>query len=142
MSTFALVDCNNFYASCERVFRPHLVNRPIVVLSNNDGCVVARSHEAKVLGIAMGVPLFQVRHIVEQYGVVVLSSNYALYGDLSERVTSVLAAAAPRIEVYSIDESFLDLDRHDVGALGVLGAATGRLAPGHRPSSARPLLQL
>ena len=72
MSTFALVDCNNFYASCERVFRPHLVNRPIVVLSNNDGCVVARSHEAKVLGIAMGVPLFQVRHIVEQYGVVVL----------------------------------------------------------------------
>ena len=111
MSTFALVDCNNFYASCERVFRPHLVNRPIVVLSNNDGCVVARSHEAKVLGIAMGVPLFQVRHIVEQYGVVVLSSNYALYGDLSERVTSVLAAAAPRIEVYSIDESFLDLDR-------------------------------
>lgn len=99
MPTFALVDCNNFYASCERVFQPHLANRPIVVLSNNDGCVVARSQEAKALGIAMGVPIFQVRPIVEHHGVAVLSSNYALYGDLSARVTSALAAAAPRFEV-------------------------------------------
>ena len=119
MPTFALVDCNNFYASCERVFQPHLANRPIVVLSNNDGCVVARSQEAKALGIAMGVPIFQVRPIVERHGVAVLSSNYALYGDLSARVASVLAAAAPRIEVYSIDESFLDLDRLAVPDLTV-----------------------
>ena len=111
MATIGLVDCNNFYASCERVFQPSLAGRPIVVLSNNDGCIVARSQEAKALGIAMGVPLFQAKRLVERHDVTVLSSNYALYGDLSERVMSILAAEAPRIEVYSIDESFLDLDR-------------------------------
>ncbi len=111
MATISLVDCNNFYASCERVFQPSLAGRPIVVLSNNDGCIVARSQEAKALGIAMGVPLFQAKRLVERHDVTVLSSNYALYGDLSERVMSILAAEAPRIEIYSIDESFLDLDR-------------------------------
>ena len=114
MPTFGLVDCNNFYASCERVFEPDLINRPIIVLSNNDGCVVARSQEAKALGIAMGVPLFKVRDIVNEHDVVVRSSNYALYGDLSERVMSILAASAPQHEVYSIDECFLDLDRMPV----------------------------
>ena len=111
MATTGLVDCNNFYASCERVFQPSLAGRPIIVLSNNDGCIVARSQEAKALGIAMGVQLFQAKRLVERHDVTVLSSNYALYGDLSERVMSILAAEAPRIEVYSIDESFLDLDR-------------------------------
>ena len=118
MPTFGLADCNNFYASCERVFQPDLAHRPLVVLSNNDGCVVARSAEAKRLGIAMGVPLFQVRSIVERHDVAVLSSNYALYGDLSERVMSLFADAAPRIEIYSIDECFLDLDRLAVPHLG------------------------
>ena len=111
MATVGLVDYNNFYASCERVFQPSLSGRPIVVLSNNDGCIVARSQEAKALGIAMGVPLFQAKRLVERHDVTVLSSNYALYADLSERVMSILAAEAPRIEVYSIDESFLDLNR-------------------------------
>ena len=91
MATIGLVDCNNFYASCERVFQPSLAARPIVVLSNNDGCIVARSQEAKALGIAMGVPLFQAKRLVERHDVTVLSSNYALYGDLSERVMSILA---------------------------------------------------
>ena len=102
MTTIGLIDCNNFYASCERVFQPSLSGRPIVVLSNNDGCIVARSQEAKALGIAMGVPLFQAKRLVERHDVTVLSSNYALYGDLSERVMSILATEAPRIEVYSI----------------------------------------
>ena len=118
MPIFGLADCNNFYVSCERVFQPDLARRPVIVLSNNDGCVVARSPEAKRLGIAMGVPLFQVRSIVERHYVEVLSSNYALYGDLSERVMSLFAAAAPGIEIYSIDECFLDLDRLAVPDLG------------------------
>ena len=107
---FALADCNNFYASCECVFEPNLEGRPIVVLSNNDGCVVARSVEAKALGIAMGVPFFKIRDMAREHCVVIRSSNYALYGDMSERVMSVLAAAAPNHEVYSIDECFLNLD--------------------------------
>jgi len=106
---FALVDCNNFYASCERLFRPDLRGRPVVVLSNNDGCVVARSQEAKQLGIKMAVPLYQVQEIIERENVAVFSSNYALYGDLSARVMSVLESQAPTLEVYSIDEAFLDL---------------------------------
>jgi DNA polymerase V len=110
MATFALVDCNNFYASCERLFRPHLRNQPIVVLSNNDGCVIARSNEAKSLGIGMGAPLFKIRDVVEEHGIEVCSSNYALYGDISERVMSFLGSNAPSHEVYSIDECFLDLD--------------------------------
>lgn len=106
---FALVDCNNFYASCEKLFRPDLTNTPVVVLSNNDGCVVARSKEAKKLGIKMGVPVFQVRELMQKHGVVAFSSNYALYADMSQRVMNTLESLAPRVEVYSIDESFLDL---------------------------------
>ena len=106
---FALVDCNNFYASCEKLFRPDLATTPVVVLSNNDGCVVARSKEAKKLGIKMGVPLFQVRDLMQKHGVMAFSSNYALYADMSQRVMSTLEQLAPRVEVYSIDEAFLDL---------------------------------
>lgn len=108
-SVFALVDCNNFYASCEKLFRPDLAKVPVVVLSNNDGCVVARSKEAKQLGIKMGVPVFQVQALMRQHGVRAFSSNYALYADMSQRVMSTLEAMAPKVEVYSIDEAFLDL---------------------------------
>ena len=111
MATFALVDCNNFYASCERLFQPRLRGRPVVVLSNNDGCVIARSNEAKSLGVGMGAPMFKIRKLVEEHDIAVCSSNYALYGDISERVMSVLGSSAPSHEVYSIDECFLDLDR-------------------------------
>jgi DNA polymerase V len=107
---FALVDCNNFYASCERVFQPQLAATPIVVLSNNDGCVVARSEEAKALGIPMGEPLFQIRDLIRREGVRVFSSNYALYGDLSRRVMEILGQHCAAIEVYSIDEAFLRLE--------------------------------
>lgn len=106
---FALADCNNFYASCERVFRPDLQGKPIIVLSNNDGCAVARSEEAKALGIKMGAPLFKIRDIVEKHNVAVFSGNMALYGDMSQRVRWVLEEYAPSVEVYSIDECFLDL---------------------------------
>ncbi|MBI5519620.1 MAG: Y-family DNA polymerase [Desulfovibrio sp.] len=109
MPLYALVDCNNFYASCERLFRPELKRTPIVVLSNNDGCVISRSSEAKALGIPMAAPAFQWEHAFRRHGVAVFSSNYALYGDLSARVMSVLEDMAPRVEVYSIDEAFLDL---------------------------------
>jgi DNA polymerase V len=110
MATFALVDCNNFYASCERLFRPNLKNQPVVVLSNNDGCVIARSQEAKDVGIGMGAPLFKIRTLIEKHDVAVCSSNYALYGDISERVMTTLGSNAPNHEVYSIDECFLDVD--------------------------------
>lgn len=106
---FALVDCNNFYASCEKLFRPDIRERPVVVLSNNDGCVVARSREAKALGIKMGVPAFQIREAILKHGILVFSSNYALYADISQRVMQTLESLAPRVEVYSIDEAFLDL---------------------------------
>ena len=106
---FALVDCNNFYASCEKLFRPDLRHTPVVVLSNNDGCVVARSKEAKALGIKMGVPVHKIQEQIQQHGVQVFSSNYALYGDISNRVMQTLEALAPAVEVYSIDEAFLDL---------------------------------
>ena len=106
---FALADCNNFFASCERVFRPDLNGRPVIVLSNNDGCTVARSNEAKALGIKMGDPLFKIRDIVDKYHVAVFSSNFALYGDMSRRVQEVLRGYAPAVEQYSIDEAFLDL---------------------------------
>lgn len=109
MSVFALVDCNNFYASCERLFDPKLQGRPVVVLSNNDGCVVARSAEAKALGIPMGAPWFKLKEEARKYGIVACSSNYALYSDLSNRFVEVLSAFSPNVEVYSIDESFLDL---------------------------------
>ena len=106
----ALVDCNSFYASCEQVFRPDLKDRPVLVLSNNDGCVVARSAEAKLLGIEMGIPVFQIRDVIKTHHVTVFSSNYTLYGDMSRRVMDVLGQFSPDIEVYSIDESFLKLD--------------------------------
>jgi DNA polymerase V len=106
---FALVDCNNFYASCERVFNPTLNGQPIVVLSNNDGCVVARSNEAKALGIGMGVPEFQIRPLLRAHHIHVFSSNYTLYGDMSQRVMETLEQFSPDVEVYSIDEAFLSL---------------------------------
>ena len=105
----ALVDCNNFYVSCERVFRPDLIGKPVMVLSNNDGCVVARSKEVKDLGIKMGVPVFQVQQLINQHQIKLFSSNYTLYADMSSRVMCTLESFAPRMEVYSIDEAFLDL---------------------------------
>ena len=108
---FALVDCNNFYASCERVFEPKLEGRPIVVLSNNDGCIIARSNEAKALGIKMGAPFFKVKDLVAKNDVVVKSSNYPLYGDMSSRVMKIIGEYSPVQEVYSIDESFIDLEK-------------------------------
>lgn len=105
---YALVDCNNFYVSCERVFQPQLNGKPIVVLSNNDGCVISRSNEAKALGIPMGAPEFQVRDLIKQHNIRVFSSNYALYGDLSHRVMKILENYTPNVEVYSIDEAFLN----------------------------------
>jgi len=110
---FALVDCNNFFVSCERVFDPSLEGCPAVVLSNNDGCVVSRSNEAKALGIKMGEPIFEVADLVKKHNIAVFSSNYSLYADLSNRVMSILAEYSPVHEVYSIDESFLDLTGFD-----------------------------
>ncbi len=108
-SVFALVDCNNFYASCEKLFRPDLANTPVVVLSNNDGCVVARSKEAKALGIKMGIPIFKIDAQIRQHGIQVFSSNYSLYADMSDRVMRTLEDMAPKVEIYSIDEAFLDI---------------------------------
>ena len=108
-TVFALVDCNNFYASCEKLFRPDLKHAPVAVLSNNDGCIVARSKEVKALGIKMGVPMFQVQDEIRKHGIVCFSSNYALYADMSNRVMTILEEEAPRLEVYSIDEAFMDL---------------------------------
>ncbi|MBY0544488.1 MAG: Y-family DNA polymerase [Gammaproteobacteria bacterium] len=107
---YALVDCNNFYASCERVFNPRLKNKPMVILSNNDGCVIARSNEAKAIGIPMGAPYFKYRSLIEQSNTVVFSSNYTLYGDMSARVMDLLSQFTPQYEIYSIDEAFLRLD--------------------------------
>ena len=107
-AVFGLIDCNSFYASCERVFRPDLAKVPIVVLSNNDGCVIARSYDAKPF-VKMGEPYFQVRHTLKQHGIVPFSSNYALYGDMSERVMSLIESMVPAVEIYSIDEAFADL---------------------------------
>ena len=107
---FALVDCNNFYASCERVFNPNLQHKPIVILSNNDGCIISRSDEAKKLGIPMGAPIFKYRTLITNHNVKVFSSNYYLYGDMSSRVMSILKQFTPDIQVYSIDESFLKLE--------------------------------
>ena len=110
-TVFALVDCNNFYASCERLFRPELEGKPVVVLSNNDGCIIARSNEAKALGIPMGAPYFKNRKFIERHNVEVFSSNYALYGDLSHRVMSILQQMEPEVEIYSIDEAFVRLPK-------------------------------
>jgi len=108
---FALVDCNNFYASCERVFNPKLEGKPIVVLSNNDGCIVARSNEAKALGIPMGAPLFKYEQLIKRNNVHVFSSNYTFYGDMSARVMTSLRSIVGDIEIYSIDEAFLDISK-------------------------------
>ena len=108
---FALVDVNNFYVSCERVFNPRLEQVPVVVLSNNDGCAVARSNEVKALGVKMGAPWFKLKDLQKKHGIVALSSNYTLYGDMSNRVVSVMRDLAPDIEVYSIDESFIRIER-------------------------------
>jgi len=107
---YALVDCNNFYASCERVFQPQYVGKPIVILSNNDGCIISRSDEVKTLGIPMGSPEFKIREELKQKNVRVFSSNYALYGDLSSRIMKILEGFTPNIEVYSIDEAFMNFD--------------------------------
>ena len=120
---FALVDCNNFYASCERVFNPNLQHKPIVILSNNDGCIISRSDEAKELGIPMGAPIFKYRKLLKKHNVYVFSSNYSLYGDMSSRVNSILKQFTPDIQVYSIDESFLKLDgfeNYDLTNYGVI----------------------
>ena len=109
MELFGLADCNNFYCSCERVFHPDLIGKPVVVLSNNDGCVIARSEESKALGIKMGDVFYQVKDKLEEHNVAVFSSNYNLYGDMSRRVMSLLSQYSPKIDVYSIDEAFLDL---------------------------------
>ncbi|MGY2279543.1 translesion error-prone DNA polymerase V subunit UmuC [Pseudomonas monsensis] len=108
MPVFGLIDCNSFYASCERVFRPDLAKVPIVVLSNNDGCVIARSYDAKPF-VKMGEPYFQIKHKLKQHGIIAFSSNYALYGDMSERVMTLIESMVPTVEVYSIDEAFVDL---------------------------------
>ncbi len=109
MRSIALIDVNNFYVSCERVFNPKLQNKPVVVLSNNDGCAVARSNEVKALGVTMGAPWFKLKDLAKQHGIIAMSSNYALYADMSNRVMSILKHYSPDQEVYSIDESFLDL---------------------------------
>lgn len=111
---YALVDCNNFYVSCERVFQPQYNNKPVVVLSNNDGCVISRSNEAKALGIPMGAPEFKFRDVIKQHNIHVFSSNYALYGDLSNRVMKILENYTPNIELYSIDEAFLNFEGHHI----------------------------
>lgn len=120
-NVFALVDCNNFYVSCERVFNPSLENKAVVVLSNNDGCVVSRSNEAKALGVPMGVPFFKIRQLAKEKEIKILSSNYELYGDMSSRVTETLADFSPALENYSIDESFLDLKYYQQDSLRKLG---------------------
>jgi DNA polymerase V len=107
---FALIDCNNFYASCERVFQPHLNGKPVVILSNNDGCVIARSNEAKSLGIPMGAPAFKYKEIFQKNKVQIFSSNFTLYGDISNRVMSIISRYVPDVEIYSIDEAFIKFD--------------------------------
>src|SRR6185437_558284 len=120
-SVFALVDCNNFFVSCERIFRPDLEGKPVVVLSSGDGCVVARSNQAKALGIPMGAPAFQYRQTFKDNNVVQFSANFELYGNISKRITQLLTQMTPRIEVYSVDESFLDLSLLDIRDYGTWG---------------------
>ncbi len=128
---YGLADCNNFYASCERVFNPSLKGRPVVVLSNNDGCVIARSNEAKSLGIKMGEPYFRLRDLVRRSGVAVFSANFTLYGDMSRRVMSLLRKFVPATEVYSIDEAFLDFSGIDPKQLDALGHEISRTVQRH-----------
>ncbi len=118
---FALVDCNNFYASCQRVFEPHLIGKPVVILSNNDGCVIARSDEAKLAGVPMGAPAFKFEALFKEKNIYVYSSNYALYGDMSNRVMNVLRTYTPDLELYSIDEAFLKFTGFELFDLNTLG---------------------
>lgn len=111
MSRYALIDCNNFFASCERIFRPELQAKPVIVMSNNDGCVIARTGEVKALGVPMGVPIFKVRDIIRDNRVTLFSANFELYGDISQRIVRILREVTPLIEVYSIDESFMDMSQ-------------------------------
>ena len=136
-AVFALADCNNFYCSCERVFRPELQHRPVVVLSNNDGCIIARSEESKRLGLKMGTPLYQVRQLLEQHQVAVFSSNYTLYGSLSARVMSLLSRYTPHLAPYSIDEAFLDFT--GLGDAAFLKAYGERMAAEVRRSTGIPI---
>jgi len=110
MSLFAHIDCNNFYASCERVFNPSLIGRPVIVLSNNDGCAIARSQEAKDIGIKMGEPFFKIKYLIDKHNIAVFSANFELYGDISNRVMSVVSQYSPDVEIYSIDECFINLE--------------------------------
>jgi DNA polymerase V len=128
----ALVDCNNFYVSCERVFNPKLEGKPVGILSNNDGCIIARSEEIKQLGVAMGTPYFKIPELIKQHNIQILSSNYALYGDMSKRVMQVLGRFTPIMEVYSIDECFLDLSgfSQDLTAYGQTIAKTVKQGTG------------
>lgn len=126
---YALVDCNNFYVSCERVFRPDLRDRPVVVLSNNDGCVVSRSEEAKRLGIGMAAPAYQYETLFREQGVTVFSSNYPLYGDMSNRVMNILSEFAPDLEIYSIDECFLNFEGCEYADLEAIGKQICRIIP-------------
>jgi len=128
---YGLADCNNFYASCERVFDPSLAGRPVIVLSNNDGCVIARSNETKALGIQMGEPYFQLRDLIRNYSVAVFSANFVLYGDMSRRVMSLLRRFVPATEVYSIDEAFLDFSGMDPAQLDTLGHEVARTVKRH-----------
>jgi DNA polymerase V len=117
---FALVDCDNFYVSCERVFQPKLRNQPVVVLSNNDGCIVARSREVKALGVGMGKPFHEFKDIIYKHRVKVFSSNYTLYGDMSRRVMETLRELASHVDIYSIDEAFVAVERKDGVPIGRL----------------------
>ena len=125
---YGLADCNNFFVSCERVFNPKLEGRPVVVLSNNDGCVIARSNEAKALGIKMGQPYFQMKGLVEHHHIAVCSANHVLYGDMSARVMATLRKLAPEIEIYSIDEAFLNLEGFAMDSLAEQGREMARIA--------------
>lgn len=118
---FALIDCNNFFVSCERLFRPDLEGKPVAVLSSNDGCIVARSDEVKALGIPMGAPVFKWRYLFNQHKVTTFSANFELYGDVSKRIVGLLTTVTPRIEIYSVDESFLDLSTLDIKDYGEWG---------------------
>lgn len=124
---YALCDCNNFFASCERVFNPSLNGKPVVVLSNNDGCIIARSEEAKAVGIKMGQPLYQAQELIKRHGVAVFSSNYQLYGDMSHRVMQTLKQYAPSVEIYSIDEAFLNFEGLPVETLQDRGQEIARI---------------
>ena len=105
---FGLIDCNNFFVSCERLFRPDLCHKPVLILSSNDGCIIARSNESKSLKIPMGIPVFTIRDLIQQHSIITLSSNFALYGDLSRRIMTSLRSLCPKVEVYSIDEAFIE----------------------------------